>query len=258
MMSTHTSIVYGPIASRRLGVSLGLNIVPPGTKTCNYNCPYCQYGWSRPLRASTPGWPSAERVARALDARLGQATARGERFDRITVAGDGEPTLHPQFAAVVGAIAAVRDRSAAGTPLAILSNASTLHQRRIVDALAQIDERYLKLDAGDPALLRRINGPSADLHAIIDGCRRLERFTLQSMFVTDGVGRVDNATDAAVQWWLQALQQVRPQAVHVYTLDRPGAWPYLRPVPADRLETIGARARHLGFDAQVFPGRRRD
>ena len=121
-------IVYGPVRSRRLGASLGINLLPAGMKICNMDCVYCQYGWTRGAvryRGESVGWPSAQAVETALSARLAAAADRTEVIDRLTVAGHGEPTLHPEFEEIATRLCAVRDRIAPGMPLAILSNSTT-------------------------------------------------------------------------------------------------------------------------------------
>src|SRR5262249_35187957 len=134
-------IVYGPVRSRRLGRSLGINLLPAGTKVCNMNCAYCQYGWSRGAarnRAQAAGGPSAQAVGAAIEARLERAAAENEVIDRITIAGHGEPTLHPHFGEVVQRIAAVRDRVAPGVPIAVLSNSTTAGFDDVREGLARV------------------------------------------------------------------------------------------------------------------------
>jgi wyosine [tRNA(Phe)-imidazoG37] synthetase (radical SAM superfamily) len=256
MLPLQEGIVYGPVRSRRLGHSLGVNILPRHTKLCTFNCSYCQYGWTQ--RPVVPGmsngepWPVAASIAKSVAQRLQRLLAQGERVDRITLAGNGEPTLHPEFGAVVAALREMRDATAPALPLAVLSNSSTLHQPGVVEALSSLDERYMKLDAGEAALFRRVNATQVPFEKVLEGLRRLESVVVQSMFVKDRLGRIDNATDLAVAHWIAALQGVAPRAVHVYTIDRAPAWPYLQPIAVARLEEIGRRARAAGLAAEVF------
>lgn len=256
MLPLQEGLVYGPVRSRRLGQSLGVNVLPRNIKFCSFNCSYCQYGWTRtpPRSALYSGetWPSVASVARAVAARLQRAVAHHERIDRITLAGNGEPTLHPQFAEVVAALRTVRDELAPTLPLAILSNSSTLDKADVVSGLSQLDERYMKLDAGDATILRRVNASPVPLPRIIDGLRHLPAIVIQAMFVRDRLARIDNASDLAVASWIEAVSQIRPLAVHVYTIDRTPAWPYLQPVPGPRLEEIARRARAAGLQADAF------
>lgn len=257
MLPFQQGLVYGPVRSRRLGRSLGLNVFPRQQKVCTFNCCYCQYGWTaNPAGngdAAGPGpWPSPTAIARAATRALAMLKAAGEPIDRLTLAGHGEPTLHPDFPAVVEALRGGRDEAAPGLPLAVLSNASTTGLPGVREALERLDERYMKLDAGDPALLRRVNAARLPLEAIVSGLSGLHDIVVQAMFVKDGTGRFDNSTDFAVSSWLGQLLKVRPRLVHVYSVDRPTAWPYLQAVPAARLVEIANRARAAGLEAVAF------
>lgn len=244
-----TGIVYGPIASRRLGRSLGINILPEGTKVCNFNCPYCQYGWTPRLEdGRRADWPSPDVVARAADAALAVDPA----VDRITLAGNGEPTLHPEFAEIVQRLRAVRDRRARDARLAILSNSATLDRPFVAAALDLCDERYMKLDAGDDGVLRRMNGSPVPIADIVGHLSTLRSVVLQAMFTRDRRRRIDNTSPAALNAWLEAVTRVRPTAVHIYTIDRDPAWKDLERVPHEELEAIAARVRAAGIRADTF------
>lgn len=245
-------IVYGPVKSRRLGASLGINILPDALKVCNFNCPYCQYGWTpadpKGLAVPEESWPLPETIAEAVDAAL----ARNGAIDRITLAGNGEPTLHPDFRAVVERLRSVRDRRARHARLAILSNASTISDPDIVAALLRLDERYMKLDGGDQATLRALNGSMVPIAEIVEGLGRLDGVILQSMFTRDAMGKIDNTTPRAIDAWLSAVRRVGPRAVHVYTIDRSPAWKPLQAVPRAELEALAERVRALKISALVF------
>jgi wyosine [tRNA(Phe)-imidazoG37] synthetase (radical SAM superfamily) len=246
------------VRSRRLGVSLGVNLLPPGGKVCNMNCAYCQYGWTRGTaryRGQGTGWPTAQAVESAVSDRLMRAAERNELIDRLTVAGHGEPTLHPEFEDVTARLCAVRDRIAPRLPIAILSNSTTAGWPEVRRGLEKYDERYMKLDAGDPITYARINGaggPASSVEQVIDGLRALPAITIQAMFVSDANGEIDNSTDGAVEDWLRALECVRAERVHIYTIDRPPALSSLRPVPARRLREIAGHVRLAGMIAEVF------
>jgi wyosine [tRNA(Phe)-imidazoG37] synthetase (radical SAM superfamily) len=248
-------IVYGPVRSRRLGASLGINLLPAGLKICNMNCAYCQYGWSRgaPRRARQgAAWPTPHAVEIAVADRLQRAAASDELIDRITIAGHGEPTLHPEFEEIVERMCAVRDRAAPAIPIAVLSNSTTCMHADVRNGLRRVDERYMKLDGGDPFTLRAINGTHVAIDTLVDGLLALAPLTLQSMFVADAAGRVDNVGEGAVSEWLAAVERVHPVAVHLYTLDRAPALPSLRPASARRLREIAEHVRAAGIRAQVF------
>jgi wyosine [tRNA(Phe)-imidazoG37] synthetase (radical SAM superfamily) len=251
-------IVYGPVRSRRLGVSLGINLLPPGSKVCTMNCAYCQYGWTRGAaryRGEGKGWPTAQAVETAVSERLARAADTGEIIDRLTVAGHGEPTLHPQFEEVMTCLAEVRDRIAPGISIAILSNSTTAGWPDVARGLARIDERYMKLDAGDPITYARINGPGPSVARIVEALGRLPPIVVQSMFVTDEIGEIDNTTDGVITEWLDALCATRATRVHIYTLDRAPALETLRPASRQRLREIAEHVRAAGIPADVFASR---
>ncbi len=255
LMPLHDGIIYGPLRSRRLGWSLGINLLPAGLKVCDFNCVYCQYGWTAPVRpdALPPGhWPTASAVAAALSAALAAAARTGQALDRLTLAGHGEPTLHPSFGDVVEAIVTTREALAPGLPVAILSNSTTAVDPACRAALLRLDERYMKLDAGDAETLRHVNASAADIDAIVEALASMPGIVVQAMFVRERQGRIDNTTPAATGAWLRAIARIRPLAVHLYTLARTPAWTAIEPVEVEVLAGLASRVRALGIDAETF------
>jgi len=246
-------IVYGPVRSRRLGRSLGINVLPRAFKVCNMDCAYCQYGWTRdrPARRGPIHWPAPDRVDAVVRARLTAAAAAGELIDRLTVAGHGEPTLHPSFEDIAERLCRLRDDIAPGIRIAILSNSTTVASATVRRGLAFFDERYMKLDAGDPVTYASVNGRRS-LDVVVDGLRNLPNVVVQAMFVRDLDGLVDNTIESAVDGWLRAVESIQPVGVQVYTLARPPANGRLTRVPVRRLREIAGRVRLLGIPADVF------
>jgi wyosine [tRNA(Phe)-imidazoG37] synthetase (radical SAM superfamily) len=245
-MDLQTGIVYGPLTSRRFGRSLGVNLAPPGRKTCNYNCAYCQYGWT--AFPTSGAFPRPGDVVDAVD----QALARDPDVDAITVAGNGEPTLHPGFAPIAEGLFHVRARRAPRATLVLLSNASTLGRLDVVHSLSRFDERCMKLDAGDATTFRLMNAAMIPLGRLIADLRGVGRLTLQSMFVRDAEQTIDNTTPRAVNAWLEAVDRIRPARVDVYTLARRPARASLLAAPREVLDAIAARVLALGVEARVF------
>ena len=245
-MDLQSGIVYGPVRSRRLGQSLGVNLAPFGRKTCNFNCAYCQYGWT-----DFPPQGDFPRPAEVVDA-VDEALALDPNVDSITLAGNGEPTLHPAFAPIVEGLWQVRARRAPNAKLTLLSNASTLNRLDVIYSLPRFDVRCMKLDAGDATTFRLMNAATVTLGRIIADLRRVSRLTLQSMFVRDVEGVVDNTTPRAVEAWLHAVDEIRPDAVDLYSVARPPARGTLLRVPPSVLEDIAIRVRGLGVNARVF------
>jgi wyosine [tRNA(Phe)-imidazoG37] synthetase (radical SAM superfamily) len=254
-MSLHHRIVYGPVRSRRFGRSLGINLLPRTMKVCNMNCAYCQYGWTRGFfryRGQRVGWPTADDVDDAVTTRLQRAAEAGELIDRITIAGHGEPTLHPDFEEITARLRATRDRIAPDVPLAILSNSTTAAWDDVRRALAWYDERYMKLDAGDPITYGRINGLGTSIVHVVDALSKLPAIVVHAMFVADDRGEIENSSDGPVREWIGAIERVHAAAVHIYTLDRVPALGSLRQVPRRRLREIAERVRTLQIPATVF------
>lgn len=235
-------IVYGPVRSRRLGLSLGLNLLPDEAKACSLNCRYCQYSWTGLLTASPekirPFLPSREEVRAAVERALHELLRRGTPPDVLTFSGNGEATLHPDFPAIVDDLLILRDRLAPACRTAILSNATTVDREEIRKALLCLDDPILKLDAGREETFRRLNGPAPTVHfaSILDGLKALgSAAVLQSLFVQ---GAVDNAAPGEVEAWLEAVASIGPRYVQIYTLDRGPADRGLLPVDRERLDAI--------------------
>ncbi len=228
------SIVNGPVRSRRLGVSLGLNLIPARSKLCSFDCPYCECGFNTP-RADGSRWPSPDEVAHALRRGLARLAASP---DWITFAGNGEPTMHPRFPVVVDRVLAVRAELVPGTRVAVLSNGLAAGKPAIRDALRALDARLMKLDPG-PA--ERVNGVRYDAARLVDGYRALKPYTIQAM-VTRGT-EWDGGSDASLAAWLPLVVRADPDGVQLYSLDRPPADPGLQNVPRERLEEMARAIR---------------
>ena len=206
------SVVYGPFASRRLGQSLGVNILPFGVKVCAFNCNYCQCGWTFELADEATlaswTWPAAAEVAEGLERRLKELAAAKAKIDALTIAGNGEPTLHPDFARVVEEIVAARDRSAKGIPVHILTNGANLLKPGVAEGLNLLDERHVKLDAGTESTFLEMNSPTEDIGIwdVMRGVKGLTDFVVQAMFTR---GRRDNSTPAEVDAWIEAVKRIK-------------------------------------------------
>jgi len=232
-------IINGPVRSRRLGVSLGLNLIPLHSKLCTFDCPYCECGFDTP-KAPHTRWPSPDLVADALRKTLERLDAPP---DWVTFAGNGEPTMHPRFPVVVERVLEVRDRHAPGVKVVAMSNGLSCGRPAIRDALNRLDERLMKLDPGPVAL---VNGVAYDRGRVVEDLRGLADVTVQAL-VVEGPG-YDGGSEASLAEWLTALARLQPKAVQVYSIARPPADARVRPVARARLEVIAARAR------EVIPG----
>lgn len=249
-------VTYGPVASRRLGASLGINILPFGVKVCSFNCNYCQCGWTTDLvddaTLAKLRFPSADEVGEALRARLLELKAEGRALDCMTLAGNGEPTLHPDFSRTVRAILAARDEVMPGVRTDILSNAAHLDRPDVVEGLNLLDERYMKLDAGTDEQFLNMNSPVTEvgLWDVMKGLPKLKDFVIQAMFTH---GRRDNTDERSVIAWIAAVKRVKPKAVQIYSVDRYPADKKILPVERELLDEVAqALTAQTGIPAEVF------
>jgi wyosine [tRNA(Phe)-imidazoG37] synthetase (radical SAM superfamily) len=243
--------VYGPVRSRRLGASLGINVLPPGQKVCSFNCVYCQYGWTAPDlldEGRKVDYPAPESVLIALGKAL---LSLPERPAYLTFSGHGEATLHPRFGELVDGVTVVRDRLARGARTAILSNSTRVGDAGVREALSRLDVRIMKLDAGTPAGMAAFNAPHAgvDLDAIVAGLAALPDVTLQSMFAG---GLHGNLVPSEIEAWLEAVVAIRPCKVQLYSLDRATPSHELLPAGRSSLLAIAAALAGRGIPAEVY------
>lgn len=249
-------IIFGPIKSRRLGISLGVNLLPADGKICSFDCIYCECGWNKDRRTRSR-MPNREEVKQALQEKLISMKQEGITPDVITFAGNGEPTMHPQFGAIIDDTIATRDRLCPSARIAVLSNATMLHKKEVVDALNKIEDNILKLDSVLDSRIRQINIPNSPSFSFSKLLEQLKQFKgnliIQTMFLRGEYKgeSVDNTTEAEITGWLNALQEINPRQVMIYTIDRETPASGLRKIPKEEMETIADRARRLGFEVSV-------
>ena len=247
------SIVYGPIRSRRLGVSLGMNLMPTTAKLCTFDCVYCECGWNQPV--SHPIIPTREQVREALASRL--IALSPNSIDVITFSGNGEPTLHPEFLGIIEDTRALRDQYCPKAKISVLSNSTQLGRKDVVEALRLCDNRILKLDSAIDATMRLIDKPVntnltveqiAQWLALFNG-----DFTLQTCFLRgEYCGQtIDNTTSEELKAWYSMIERLHPQQVMIYVIDRATPLQTLSKVPAAEMEAIAAPLREKGIDVIV-------
>jgi wyosine [tRNA(Phe)-imidazoG37] synthetase (radical SAM superfamily) len=254
LLSLQRGITYGPVRSRRLGHSLGINLLPSDTKVCTFNCLYCQYGWTDLAalgRLGSLALPSRQQVADALERALSSPSSQVPPPAYITFSGNGEPTVHPDFPAIVEDVTALRNRLAPAARTAILSNSTTVSDRAVRDALARLDVRIMKLDAGTESRFRAYNQPAPgyQLASIVEGLAGLGDVTLQVLFAGGPAG---NASEEDVEAWISRVRAVSPASVQVYTLDRGYPSAKIEPVERAALEMICDRLREAGVRGEVY------
>ena len=213
-------IVFGPIHSRRLGSSLGINILPEHGKLCNFDCIYCECGWNRDGRGDTR-IPVASDLRNALEAKLSACSLEGTGIDSITFSGDGEPTINPDFPEMVDITLELRDKYYPGAVVSVLSNATMVHKDAVFEALRRVDNPILKIDAPTTELARIINRPAPGycVEDVVEALKRFEGdFVLQTMFLRcEGF---DSSSPEVLQGWMDIVRTLRPREVMVYTIDR--------------------------------------
>ena len=247
-------VIFGPVHSRRLGLSLGVNLLPVDAKLCNFNCIYCECGWNGPR--SKARFNSREKGREELERKLREMGVEGKLPDVITFAGNGEPTLHPQFEEIIGDTIALRDELAPRARIAVLSNATLAGRPSVRRALLKVDENILKLDSAFDRTVRQINGPQGN-YSVADTVENLKKFDgrmiLQTMFLRGSCRgeTVDNATEEEVNAWLEAVGEIRPSKVMIYTIDRDTPAEGLQKVSVEELNRIAERVRRLGTECSV-------
>ena len=253
------SIAYGPIHSRRLGTSLGMEIMPLEHKLCTFNCVYCECGWNSPV--SHPVLPTREEVKTALETKLQEIVngtcPNGQCLDVITFSGNGEPTLHPDFAGIIEDTCALRDQYCPSAKVSVLSNSTQLGRPDVVAALRRCDNRILKLDAATDTMMRRIDLPVNEgltVARIMEWLAQFEGdFTLQTCFLRgehDGQP-IDNTTPAELEAWYRAVEKLRPKQIMIYVIDRKTPEEHLEKISREEMERIATPLRAKGFDIQI-------
>ena len=249
-------IVYGPVHSRRMGTSLGVNLLPYDGKLCSFDCIYCECGFNRDFRTKTK-LPDRENVRAALKDKLQSLQMEGAKLDVITFAGNGEPTMHPEFEAIIGDTLQLRDRYFPHTKISVLSNGLHLNKKEVFDAMKKVDNPILKLDSAFDETARRIDRPNAATYSVSQQVERYRMFQgdfiLQSMFLRGNFeGRVvDNTTEEEISGWLGLVRALRPREVMIYTIDRETPARELEKAPLEVLHEIARRVGELGIQTNV-------
>lgn len=242
------SPIYGPVHSRRLGLSLGINLLPGDGKICTFDCLYCEIGYNADGRTHTPH-PTREAVAQALEAQLIRMHEAGEHPDVLTFAGNGEPTSHPHFAEVIDDTIRLRDRWCPEAKISVLSNSTFIGRPAVREALMRVDHNILKLDTVSDEYIRKVDRPTQPSYRVGRIIEQLKLFRgkliIQTMFMKgDGT---DNTGDDLVNPWLEALREIGPQSVMIYTIDRETPDKRLRKATAEELNRIRDKVIEAGI-----------
>jgi wyosine [tRNA(Phe)-imidazoG37] synthetase (radical SAM superfamily) len=246
------SYIFGPVKSRRLGISLGINILPIEKKICNFNCIYCECGWnSKKINDNVPqnllSFPRKEIIKLELESVLTRIKNNGEMLNVITFSGNGEPTLHPNFAEIIDDTLELRNKFIPNTQIAVLSNSTNLEKNSVIDALKKIDKPILKLDSSNIDTFEKMNmhginnnktnGKKITIEKIIEGMKKIEsNFIFQTMFLRGEINgdSIDNTTDLEIDGLINIMKETKPKQVMIYPIDRDS--PVKKLVKLDRTE----------------------
>lgn len=246
------SIVYGPIRSRRLGVSLGVNLMPTDAKLCSFDCVYCECGWNQPVLH--PQLPTRQQVREALNSQL---STLNSQLDVITFSGNGEPTMHPDFLGIIQDTCALRDQYCPNAKVSVLSNSTQLGRPDVLEALRICDNRILKLDSAVDSTMHLIDKPvnrQLTVRQIVEWLTAFKGdFTLQTCFLRgEYQGQIiDNTTPQELHAWYDMVEYLRPKQVMIYVIDRATPLKTLEKIPAEKMELIAAPLREKGLDVIV-------
>ena len=250
-------IIFGPVKSRRLGVSLGINLLPTRRKICYFNCIYCECGWTNDIDKAVSKLPLREEVYKALEWKLSEMKIKGEVPDVITYAGNGEPTLHPSFPSIIDDSLILRDKYFPKARIAVLSNATTITNSAIKSALLKIDQNILKFDSAFDSTIKIHNQPRVNISAeeLINNLAGFNgKVIIQTLFLrgTHNGKTIDNTTPVEIEAWLKAIERIRPSEVMIYTISRDTpAGASLIKVPLIELKGIAALVNSIGISTQV-------
>ncbi len=251
------NIVFGPVYSRRLGVSLGINLLPINSKYCNFNCIYCECGWTEIKKGEKKILPNREEIATRLTNMLKNLKGTVNEPDTITFAGNGEPTIHPDFAGIINDSIAIRNKFAPKAQISVLSNASMLHKPKVVKALKMIEMNIQKLDSGIENTFNLINQTAKGLsfEKIVDRLLAFEgKLIIQTLFLRGEYNgnHIDNTTPEEIEAWLKIVKKVQPEYVMIYPIDRGTPAKNLQKIPEEQLNEIAAQVEKAGIRTKVY------
>lgn len=243
--------VFGPIKTRRLGYSLGINLLPQKGKLCDFDCIYCECGWNADGRDDKV-LPTASQVRSALEEKLAQCMLDGTQMDSITFAGDGEPTLHPDFPAIVDDVLTLRDIYYPSAKVSVLSNATRLGDGKVFEALKKVDNPIMKLDAPTDELVRRVNKPNAaySVAEVVGNLARFEgNFILQTMFLKSR--DFDSSSPEVIEGWMDIVRFLKPRRIMAYSIDRPTPQEGLVKFSESQIKKLVQPLLDEGFNIQI-------
>lgn len=260
MTIIYPSPIFGPVKSRRLGISLGINLMPGDGKWCSFDCVYCECGLNKDHRAKEP-LPTVEEVHNKLNQKLKEMKEKGEGLDVLTFSGNGEPTLHPKFPEIVDKVLSLRKEYFPNAKVTVLSNSTQIHLDRVRNALMKVDNALMKLDTVDMDYINAVDQPTGhyDVEKIIENLIKMNGHAIVQTILMKGNIRdkegnkisVDNCNDKYIEPYIEALKRIKPRQVMIYTLDR--EWPTegLEKANKETMDAVAEKIRQAGFITSV-------
>ena len=244
-------VVFGPIRSRRLGSSLGINLLPEKGKICTFDCIYCECGWNKDGHNDTQ-LPSAEKVRKALETKLQHCLAVNVPIDSITFSGDGEPTINPEFPQIIDDTIRLRNQYYPNSKITVLSNATMVHKPEVFNALRKVDNPTMKIDAPTNELIEKINHPAPgyDIHRVVEALKQFKGdFILQTMFLKSK--DFDSSSPEVLNGWMEIVRTLKPREIMVYTIDRPTPEEGLQKFTVEEMRALVLPLINEGFSIQI-------
>lgn len=250
-------VIFGPIKSRRLGISLGVNLLPLNKKHCTFNCLYCECGWTLPSKDACVSYPQRSEVQQQLETKLQAMKQKRSMLDTITFAGNGEPTIHPQFAEIIDDTIELRNKYFPHAKISVLSNASMAGDSAVAEALFKTEQNILKLDAGTQECFQKINNPKLNitLEQVLENLKKFSgQMIIQTLFVKGEFKGtwLDNTTDEEISAWLKHIEMLQPRLVMIYPIARATPAEGLEKVSQEKLMEIAHKVEALGIETEVF------
>lgn len=249
-------IIFGPVRSRRLGVSLGINLLPTDCKICNFDCVYCECGWTSQRSSKSSGLPARGLVREELETRLKEMSVKNEPPDVITFAGNGEPTMHPEFEGIIDDTIILRDAYCPSAGIAVLSNSTLIYKDSVTRALQKVDQNILKLDTVFESTFRLLNKASSgvELKKIIEGLQSFPgKMIIQTLFLRGEMAgaEIDNTSEKELAGLIDIYRSIHPEKIMIYTFERDTPAKGLQKVSATELSKIAERLVKEGFEVEV-------
>lgn len=251
----YPSPIFGPVKSRRLGISLGINLLPGDGKACTFDCVYCECGFNADHRPHSP-LPGREEVSAKLECKLKEMCEKGELPDVLTFAGNGEPTIHPQFSGIIDDTIALRDRYCPGAKVSVLSNSTLITRPDVFNALKKVDNNILKLDTVDAGFIGIVDRPAGkyDIESVVAAMKAFEgKVVIQTMFLKGQVEgkEINNTGDEYVKPWIECVKGIAPREVMIYTIDRETPLSTLCKASHEELDRIVGMLEAAGIKASA-------